>query len=42
MRAYPLKEPGDYCDSLEGLLEHRTIVIALSSRTIHPYYYLTR
>jgi len=36
------KEPGDYCDSLDGLLEHRTIVIVLSSTTIHPYYYLTR
>ena len=36
------KQPGDYCDSLAGLLEHRTIVIVLSSTTIHPYYYLTK
>jgi len=36
------KEPGDYCDNLDGLLEHRTIVIVLSSTTIYPYYYLTR
>ena len=34
------KEPGDYCDSLDGPPEHRTIVIVLSSTTIHPSYYL--
>jgi len=36
------KEPEDYCDSLDRLLEHRNIVIVLSSTTIHTYYYLTR
>jgi len=34
------KEPGDYCDSLDGPLEHRTIAIVLPSTTIHPSYYL--
>ena len=37
-----LYEPRDYCDSLDGLLEHRTIVIVLSRTTLHPSYYLTR
>ena len=36
------KEPGDYCDSLNRLPEHRTIVIVLSSTTLYPSYYLTR
>ena len=36
------KEPGDYCDSLDGPPEYRTIVIVLSSTTTHPSYYLKR
>ena len=35
-------EPGDYCDSLDRLPEHRTIVIVLSRTTTHPPYYLKR
>jgi len=35
-------EPGDYCDSLDGPLRHRTIVIVLSSTTTHSSHYLTR
>jgi len=42
VRAPTLYEPGDYCDSLDRLLEYRTIVIVLSSTTIHLSYYLTR
>jgi len=40
LREPTLYEPGDYCDSLDGPPEHRTIVIGLSSTTIHPSYYL--
>jgi len=36
------KEPGDYCHSLDGPPEHRTIVIVLSCAPIHPSYYLKR
>jgi len=36
------KEPGDYCDTLNGPPEHRTIAIVLSNTTIHPSYYLKR
>jgi len=38
----PSKNPETIVISLDGLLEYRTIVIVLSSTTIHPSYYLTR
>jgi len=36
------KNPDTIVISLEGLREHSTIVIVLSSTTIHRSYYLTR